>query len=362
MLACRQLATGRANTPLGSRSTPVPTGMPAEPPLLPSNPRSRPLDAPALDGRLRRHRENRAAIDELKGCLSSPDEPLILDPLLRGLAATGQLDEADRIITDCAARHALAPWMIERLRADTRLDTDDAAAVRDAAARLTTLTADESLPLVHRAETFHNLGTAHDTPRRAGPRHRRLRARSRSQPIPRCRPRGPGGPVRWSVSALGPGCVETALFVPPALAVGAGSRRLGRPAAPRPAAPPSPPSPSADAPPFASAPPASAAPSAPPRASAMPAAPRRIPALRPRHRASVAAIRRLRPPSALRGRPPLSAVALRCPRPPSAVRGRPPLSAAAVDGQRFPSAVSARNPRTATEISRTAAVSPADSG
>ena len=105
--------------------------------------------------------QNPVAIDELKARLSSADEPLVLDPLLRGLAGTGQLDEADRIIADVGARHALAPWMLERMRADTRLDASGTA-LRDAARRLQKLTRDESLPLIHRAETWHNLGTARD--------------------------------------------------------------------------------------------------------------------------------------------------------------------------------------------------------
>jgi tetratricopeptide (TPR) repeat protein len=52
--------------------------------------------------------------------------------------------------------------MLDRLRADTRLDATSPAVLRDAADRLTILTADESIPLVHRAETWHNLGTVQD--------------------------------------------------------------------------------------------------------------------------------------------------------------------------------------------------------
>lgn len=105
---------------------------------------------------------NSTAIDELKVLVSSPEEDLILDPLLRGLAATGQLEEADRIIADFCARRSLAPWMLDRLSADARLDSADPTVLADAASRLAALAANESLPLVHRAETFHNLGTAHD--------------------------------------------------------------------------------------------------------------------------------------------------------------------------------------------------------
>lgn len=106
--------------------------------------------------------ENLTAIDELKALIGSPDEILILAPLLQGLAETDQLDEADRILADVGARHTFAPWMLDRLRADTRLDATSPAVLRDAAARLETLTADESIPVVHRAETWHNLGTAQD--------------------------------------------------------------------------------------------------------------------------------------------------------------------------------------------------------
>ena len=112
---------------------------------------------------------NRTAIEELKARVATPDEALILDPLLRSLAGTGQLDEADRIITEIGARHKLAPWMLDRLSADTRLDAASPVVLHDAARRLAKLAADESLPLVHRAEIWHNLGTALDRLRkRAG--------------------------------------------------------------------------------------------------------------------------------------------------------------------------------------------------
>lgn len=106
--------------------------------------------------------QNRAAMDELDSLLGSPDEALILDPLLRGLGATDQLDEADRIITDIGARHALTPWQIERLHAEVRLDSEVDTALKDAASRLLSLTADETLPLIDRAEIWHNLGVARD--------------------------------------------------------------------------------------------------------------------------------------------------------------------------------------------------------
>ena len=98
-----------------------------------------------------------------------PEGTLVLAPLLRGLASTNQLDEADRIIADVGASHTLAPWMLDRLRADTRLDAESPVVLHDAARRLAKLAADESLPLVHRAEVWHNLGTALDRLRkRAG--------------------------------------------------------------------------------------------------------------------------------------------------------------------------------------------------
>ncbi len=106
--------------------------------------------------------KNLVAIDELKKLLGSPDEPLILEPLLRGLAGTNQIDEADRIITDVGVRYDLAPWKVHRLRADVRLDSEAGVVLRDAMLRFTSLTQDESLPLIDRAEIWHNLGTAQD--------------------------------------------------------------------------------------------------------------------------------------------------------------------------------------------------------
>lgn len=105
---------------------------------------------------------NLAAITELKELVATPEETLILDPLLRGLAGTGQFAETDRIITDIGIRHALAPWMLDRLRADTRLDANSPGLLADASRRLTALAANKSIPIVHRAETWHNLGTAQD--------------------------------------------------------------------------------------------------------------------------------------------------------------------------------------------------------
>jgi hypothetical protein len=106
--------------------------------------------------------KNPSAIAELQAALASPEKALVLGPLLRGLAGTDQLEEADRIIADFGARRSLAPWMLERLRADVRLDAEDPAVLRDAVARLTALTTNASLPFIHSAETWHNLGTVHD--------------------------------------------------------------------------------------------------------------------------------------------------------------------------------------------------------
>lgn len=105
---------------------------------------------------------NQAAIDELKAFLGTVDESLVLDPLLRGLVATGQLEEAERVLAEVAERQALPSWSLKRMRVDMRLDSDDPPVIRDAAEQLKRLTADESPPLVHRAETWYNLGTAHE--------------------------------------------------------------------------------------------------------------------------------------------------------------------------------------------------------
>lgn len=105
---------------------------------------------------------NTAAIDNLKAMLNTSEEIVILDPLLRGLAKTNQLTEADRIIDIVGSRHNLPPWMLARVQAETRLDTEDLAAVQDAATRLEALSNDKTLPLVHRAEIWHNLGVARD--------------------------------------------------------------------------------------------------------------------------------------------------------------------------------------------------------
>jgi KaiC/GvpD/RAD55 family RecA-like ATPase/tetratricopeptide (TPR) repeat protein len=124
--------------------------------------------------------KNQAAIDELKESLGTADEALVLDPLLRGLVGMGQIDEAERIVTDVAARQALPSWSLDRMRADMRLDSDDSAVLRDAAARLQDLTADPSPPLVHRAETWHNLGTAHE---RLGEREAAVQAFTRASEL-----------------------------------------------------------------------------------------------------------------------------------------------------------------------------------
>lgn len=104
--------------------------------------------------------KNEAAIDELKALIGKTDELRILDPLLRGLVGTKQIDEADRIITDVAARNNLAPWMTERLRADARIDSDDKSVLDDAIKRLTALLSDEFLPPEEKAETKFNLAMA----------------------------------------------------------------------------------------------------------------------------------------------------------------------------------------------------------
>ncbi|MCK6588105.1 MAG: hypothetical protein L6Q76_11015 [Polyangiaceae bacterium] len=105
---------------------------------------------------------NKAAISELQAILTSPEEIPILDPLLRGLAKTDQFDQADIIIADFVSRHNLSPWMHTRLRAETRLDSEHLAPVRDALPLLVALSEDAAIPLVHRAEIWHNLGVAYD--------------------------------------------------------------------------------------------------------------------------------------------------------------------------------------------------------
>jgi hypothetical protein len=104
--------------------------------------------------------KNQAAIDELKSLIGKPDELRILDPLLRGLVGTKQIEEADRIIADVVARNNLAPWMAERLRADARIDSDDKPILDDAIKRLTNLLNDEALPANEKPETKFNLAMA----------------------------------------------------------------------------------------------------------------------------------------------------------------------------------------------------------
>lgn len=52
--------------------------------------------------------------------------------------------------------------MHTRLRAETRLDSEHLAPVRDALPLLVALSEDAAIPLVHRAEIWHNLGVAYD--------------------------------------------------------------------------------------------------------------------------------------------------------------------------------------------------------
>jgi tetratricopeptide (TPR) repeat protein len=68
---------------------------------------------------------NRAAIDDLKNHLGTADEALILEPLLRGLAVTMQMDELRRAVDAVADRGNIAPWARERLFADALLDAND---------------------------------------------------------------------------------------------------------------------------------------------------------------------------------------------------------------------------------------------
>ncbi len=124
---------------------------------------------------------NRAATDILIPRACDPEDDLhVLDPLLRALGGQDRIDEADRIITEFGARHSLAPWMQDRLRAETRLDSYDLSIVGDAAARLERLDQDLSLPITHRAEIAHNLGIAKD---RLGDREAALAAFNRARAI-----------------------------------------------------------------------------------------------------------------------------------------------------------------------------------
>jgi KaiC/GvpD/RAD55 family RecA-like ATPase/tetratricopeptide (TPR) repeat protein len=104
--------------------------------------------------------KNLTAIEELKSFLGTPEEAIIIGPLLRALGGTNQLDEADRIIADVGARHNFEPWIIARLRADTRLDAESPVFLHDAVQRLGELAGEPSLDRFHRAEVLHNLGSA----------------------------------------------------------------------------------------------------------------------------------------------------------------------------------------------------------
>lgn len=79
--------------------------------------------------------------------------------LMQALARTGDA-RLSGLIDACGERFELANWYLERLRTEHHLDTQDPKAWAAASQALGILVEDGSMPAVHRAETFYNLGVA----------------------------------------------------------------------------------------------------------------------------------------------------------------------------------------------------------
>jgi KaiC/GvpD/RAD55 family RecA-like ATPase len=80
--------------------------------------------------------------------------------LWRALSARNDFEKIDGLSRALAVRYGSPLWFTERMQADGRLENDDEAPVREALVRLQTLSCDEEIPSVHRAEIFFNLGVA----------------------------------------------------------------------------------------------------------------------------------------------------------------------------------------------------------
>ena len=99
---------------------------------------------------------NRAATAALEAKLGGPDEPLILDPLLRALAKRGESEAVERIAAEACVRLGYPDWMRERmaaeagLRGDFRLHTTSLE-------RMVRLVDHPKLPASDRQDLFFNL-------------------------------------------------------------------------------------------------------------------------------------------------------------------------------------------------------------
>ncbi|MEP7124145.1 MAG: ATPase domain-containing protein [Byssovorax sp.] len=102
--------------------------------------------------------QNKFAIERL-AALTHPQAHSVA-ALLRALAAGEQFERAAQVVDARAAQFEFPAWFVARLKADAYLEASSSEALQVALKALSLLVADTTIPPVHRAEIFYNLGVA----------------------------------------------------------------------------------------------------------------------------------------------------------------------------------------------------------
>ncbi len=102
--------------------------------------------------------QNKFAIEQLAKS-PQPRAPTIA-ALLRALAVGEQFERVAQIVDARAEQFGLPVWFLARLKADSYLEANSSPAWKLALAALSLLAADMTIPPVHHAEVFYNLGVA----------------------------------------------------------------------------------------------------------------------------------------------------------------------------------------------------------
>ncbi|MEO5726933.1 MAG: tetratricopeptide repeat protein, partial [Byssovorax sp.] len=101
---------------------------------------------------------NKFAIEQL--AKSAQPRAHTVAALFRALAAGGQFERVAQIVDARGEQFGLPAWFLARLKADSYLEAKSSSAWQLALAGLTLLAADMTIPPVHHAEVFYNLGVA----------------------------------------------------------------------------------------------------------------------------------------------------------------------------------------------------------
>ncbi len=103
--------------------------------------------------------QSEAAIESLEQRVGGPQECLFIGFLLRALALRGHGLDVTRTAERFGLQHQLPDWLVRRMKEEAMLEAPRDFERVEAFERLVTLQSSEDVPLLHRADIAHNLGT-----------------------------------------------------------------------------------------------------------------------------------------------------------------------------------------------------------